>query len=577
MEELRFALQVDHQRRSLTMIQLEQNSAANGNAHVDGEGQPVPRLLCLELPVRDPEVICELVKLAEGPEREEYALAALRLGVLALRQANGVVDAQAVRTEGDRLVGAVRELLVGHAGEFFTTISTTLSQYFDPAKGDLPQRLERLIKKDGDLEGMLCRHLDGEASTLARTLTQHLGEQSPIFRLLSPSQSEGILAALTSTLETALQVQREHILGQFSLDDANSALSRLVSELTDTNGQLKKDLTEDLTRIRSEFSLDNRNGALFRLVARVEKARKTIIEQFSQDNEDSALCRLSRLLENTSSKVESSLTLDDEKSPLSRLRRELFQAIENLTTANKDFHGEVRETLAVLKARREEAARGTAHGLDFQEAVKPALRSEAQRLGDIFEDTCNKTGRNAYCKKGDFVISLGPDSAASGARIVCEAKEDRSYDVPAALTEIHEARENRNADLGIFIFSKAAAPEGMELLARHGQDVLVIWDRDDPNTDILLRAALSIARAIAVRERAAKAKSAADFDAIDQALAKIAKDAEQLADIDTWAGTIQKTSRKILDRVQKVRDGLDTQVERLREHVERFREPGPAA
>ena len=49
----------------------------------------------------------------DGPDREAFALSALRLGVLALRQATGAVDAASLRQEGERVLGSVRELLSG--------------------------------------------------------------------------------------------------------------------------------------------------------------------------------------------------------------------------------------------------------------------------------------------------------------------------------------------------------------------------------------------------------------------------------------------------------------------------------
>jgi hypothetical protein len=66
-----------------------------------GPGQTVD----LELTVRDPEIIAELALHADDPgQREEFALNALRIGVLALRQARGQVDQEVMRREGERLL-----------------------------------------------------------------------------------------------------------------------------------------------------------------------------------------------------------------------------------------------------------------------------------------------------------------------------------------------------------------------------------------------------------------------------------------------------------------------------------------
>lgn len=69
------------------------------------------------------------------------------------------------------------------------------------------------------------------------------------------------------------------------------------------------------------------------------------------------------------------------------------------------------------------------------------------------------------------------------AKVVVEAKEDASYDLAAALAEMETARQNQEAESGLFVFSKKTAPAGLEPLARYGNDVVVVWDADDIMTD----------------------------------------------------------------------------------------------
>ena len=90
--------------------------------------------------------------------------------------------------------------------------------------------------------------------------------------MLSPDQRKGILAAMKESMDLLLTEQGKSILGQFSLDDQESALSRLIRDITEKNGNLRSDLADDLENIRKEFSLDNDEGALSRLVGKVEKA-----------------------------------------------------------------------------------------------------------------------------------------------------------------------------------------------------------------------------------------------------------------------------------------------------------------
>src|SRR5262249_33574982 len=70
--------------------------------------------LPLELVVTDQEVIRELCQQAEGRERDDYALSALRLGILALKQARGQVDGQTLKREGELLLKDVGRALEAH-------------------------------------------------------------------------------------------------------------------------------------------------------------------------------------------------------------------------------------------------------------------------------------------------------------------------------------------------------------------------------------------------------------------------------------------------------------------------------
>ncbi len=440
----------------------------------------------LDLTVRDRETVVELLKYDPPSARDEFALSALKVGVLAIRQACGVVDALSIQDECQKFVDVVGETLKDHAEMMTGQVEDILGKYFDPANGEFNQRLDRLVKRDGELESLLYKHVNGEGSTLTTTLEKHIGVGSPLLQLLSPDQRNGILAALKETIDLILDNHSKSLADQFSLDDKESALSRLVAEITEKNGGLRKELAGDLHTIRKEFSLDNEEGALSRLVNRVERANRMILNEFSSDNESSALNKMAHLLESTNKNIDARLSLDSDESPLSRLRREMLAVIEGISKTNSQFHEQVQVSLEAIKVRRAEASRSILHGFEFQHVLSSFVQHEAQRQGDVFESTDETTGIISRCKVGDFVVILGEDSAAPQARIVFEAKNDRSYNLKAALSELQKARENREAQVGVFVFSRSAAPDGIESLSRFGKDIVVIWDAEDPMTDILM-------------------------------------------------------------------------------------------
>ena len=497
----------------------------------------------LELLVMDPEVAHELAQHAAGRERDAFATHALRLGVLALRQARGALDSQTIQREGERLLYAVRELLVDRTGQVTDGVTQLLGTYFDPKSGSLPQRLENLTKRDGELETLLAKHLDGDRSVLAQTLAQHVGRQSPLFKMLSPEQSDGLVATLARTIDGALRAQTEQVLGQFSLDRPDSALSRLVCQVATSNGKLRGELAKDVQAVTKEFSLDN---------------------------EDSALCRLSSAIDSTCKAVQTSLTLDDQTSPLSRLRLELRQVLDGLATSNVAFQTEVRATLEAFKARREEAARSPRHGHTFEAAVGDFLHVEAHRLNDVYE-AVGMTKGHADRKTGDHVLTLGPDSGAPGSRIVCEAKAKKGYTERGALEEIALARKNRDAQVGLVVMERASAPEGVEALRRVGGDVLVIWDPDEVASDLNLRLAVSVARALCVRARVAESRTEANLEQLDESIETIANQIRVVDEIIHSAQLIKRRGEKVTTSAEKLRGTLEREVAALQDHVKALR------
>lgn len=455
--------------------------------------------MILELLVSDADSLRGLLQKGEGRERDEYALAALRIGLLSLRHARGQIDAEVVKHEGECLLADLKHALEQSRSEIQGDLTSALKEYFDPASGRFQERVDRLIKQDGELEQVLKRQIGSEGSELAATLAIHIGENSPIMKLLNPEESDGLVSATRSAISEVVAAERECILGEFSLDNKQGALSRLVGELTEENGQLKRGFADEIQHVVAEFSLDKEDSALSRLVRRVEAAEETITKQFSLDEQDSALSRLSAVVAGAKDAIDANLTLDTDDSALSRLKKELVATLDRHENKVGAFQTSVQAALEAMKVQREDAARSTRHGDDFEDVAAEYIQNEVRKAGDIPSRTGVTVGSIKNCKKGDLVVELGSDCVAVGERFVVEAKEDESYKLADARAEIEIARKNREASVGLFIFSKKICPDGMETLFRDGNDVFVVWDADRVESDVILRAGLSLAKALCVR------------------------------------------------------------------------------
>jgi hypothetical protein len=359
-------------------------------------------------------------------------------------------------------------------------------------------------------------------------------------KLLDPAQSEGLLSALRTTVDDQLTKQSSHVLREFSLDNKEGALSRMIEHLTVKHGDLSRDLQTKINEVTKEFSLDEENSALSRLVKNVDRAQQAI-----HDN----------------------LTLDDDNSSLSRLKKELHEVLTKADARNSAFQEEVKVALAKMITRREESLRSTRHGNEFEDAVCEFLAREAQPAGDIVLPTGSEVGRIKNCKIGDCVIELSANCAAPGARIVVEAKEKEGYSLSQAREEIETARKNRDASWGMFVFSRRTAPAGLTPFQQTSHDIFVVWDPEDPYTDVFLKAGILVARTLCVCTARGRETQAADFEAIDRAILDIEKRAANMETISKSAQSIKSASENILDRVRIDREALVQQLATLREKL----------
>ena len=523
--------------------------------------------LLLEILVSDHDSLTELLQKAEGRERNEYALAALRIGLLSLRHARGQIDADAVKHEGERLLHDLQTALEQSRTDMNSTLTTALKEYFDPKSGRFQERVDRLIGKDGELEQVIRRQIGSEGSELATTLAAHIGESSPLMKVLNPDESNGLVAAMRSAIEGVVQAEKERILSEFSLDNKDGALTRLVGELTEENGELKRGLAEEVQHIVGEFSLDNDDSALSRLVRRVEVAEETITKEFSLDEQGSALSRLSAVITGAKEAIDANLTLDSENSALSRLKRELVTILQKHEEKVQGFQTSVQAALESMKAQREEAARSTRHGDDFEDVAADFIQKEVRKSGDIPNRTGTTAGAIRNCKVGDLVVELGSECAAAGERFVVEAKENASYTVAKARTELETAKKNREAAVGLFVFSQKTKPEEMDSFFRDGNDVFVVWDADRIESDVILRAGLSVAKALCVQQVKERQAEDGNWENIDTAILALEEEAKRLSKMKTWTETIQSNSGKVLKEVVAMTGALEEQIGILRDSV----------
>jgi hypothetical protein len=500
--------------------------------------------LYVNLVISDPEVLLAAKEYPEGRARTDFILTALKIGVLSLRAARGVVDGDAIRREGDNLMAQLSERLEGWRRNMEQQVTSNLTRYFDPKDGMFTDRVNRLVQQDGELATVMRGQVKDAETALSKVFEQFIGENSQLLKALDPSGENQLVGTMQRTLDGVIQAQNLSIAAQFSLDEPGSALSRLVRELESKHGNLNDALSKRMGEMIDEFSLDKEDSALSRLVSRVDTAQKAMTSEFSLDNKASAISRLQDLI-------------------LANHERQM--------TAVNEVVQRLQVTIDTLQVKRAEAAKGTQHGLEFESDVGALIRSELEPAGDIVAESGSTVGIIPNCKVGDHVITLGPDNAAAGARIAVECKEKAGVNLQDTLREAETARNNRQASLCMFVHSEKTAHPSIPKFQRFGHDIVVRWNAEDPASDLWLKAALMVARALCVRAAQHDSADAESYNKVDRAIQGINKQIAGFEEILTSATTGRNAAEKILTRARIMQEQITGQMTVMTEEIAKLK------
>jgi hypothetical protein len=281
------------------------------------------------------------------------------------------------------------------------------------------------------------------------------------------------------------------------------------------------------------------------------KLRSLTDELFDESKRDSAIGRIKTLLgtymEGDGSKL---ATLLDP----TRLGSPLFQFRGEMTAGFARLNERIAALEAASTARAQERAKGTAKGGDFEDLLEGLLADTARGAGDLLDRTSAEEGAVIKSRKGDFVLTINPAlTGGADLRIVVEAK-DRAMSGRAMREEIREAKTNRDAAIGLVVFTPAHAPTGIAPFDLRAGDVYAVIDPESPDAAVL-EAAVRFARLVAIaslREREVDV----DAEAIGAALTGIREQLEQVR-------TLKSTLTSVVNSTKDVQTGLD----RLRDAI----------
>ena len=257
---------------------------------------------------------------------------------------------------------------------------------------------------------------------------------------------------------------------------------------------------------------------------------------------------------------------EDGTNPLTEFRGHMLRGLKELDERRQrdreadrgrieELVGEIRTLRERLGAKEEleaEQERGTAKGRTFEERVHAAIERIATTRDDIAHHVGDERSDGGG-KKGDTLVELGSASAASGERIVFEAKDRKRMSKNEAWAELNEAMARRNAAFAVLVVAgEDRIPAGREQLTEYeGNKMIVAVDREDP--DVL---ALRVAYSLAIARLAMAARDTGDLD--PGALLAAAEEARSAL---KRAQRIRLALTNANECVDKARDGLNEMVD----------------
>jgi hypothetical protein len=283
--------------------------------------------------------------------------------------------------------------------------------------------------------------------------------------------------------------------------------------------------------------------------------RAYVSELFDETKRDSAIGRMRTLLgtyfDGDASRLALLLDPTRQNSPMHQFRVEIGREFDKLNDRLTAIE-------AAAAARGAERAKSAAKGADFEDLLEAMLADLARGSGDLVDRTGGEAGGVMRSKKGDFVITL--DTQRTGGaelKLVVEAK-DRAMSARAIREELREARENRNAAVGLVVFTPAHAPAGIAPFDVRAGDVYCVIDPAAPEPSTL-EAAVRLARLLAL---ASLRDSVAEIDgeAIREALAAVRSELDAIKGIKSTLTSIATNAATVQACLDRLRDAIVARV-----------------
>jgi hypothetical protein len=202
------------------------HSTANGSHNGDSA-------VLLTLDVQEPIVLGYLHRFGEE-DRPAKALEALKVGVIAIESASPTLDTRVVEQKFNEVEERIKEC----TDEFNKEVAAKLAEYFKKDSGVVPKSLDGLLGERGTLAQTFNRYFDPTEGRLGRLIDNYVGPNSEFGKTVNPRNKDGLIALIEAKVSALVQEKLNGVLKEFSLNESDSAMSRLKEMLEKGFGAL---------------------------------------------------------------------------------------------------------------------------------------------------------------------------------------------------------------------------------------------------------------------------------------------------------------------------------------------------
>ncbi|MBL0193996.1 MAG: hypothetical protein IPQ09_07180 [Myxococcales bacterium] len=240
---------------------------------------------------RRPDALAIFAPLPDA-QRASLAEDAWVVGLRAVMNAHRAAEESRLQDIGKALLDDVDVELREHVRVQQEAMVRELQRYFDPKDGQVVTRIDGFLKDGGELSRSMEKFLGPEHGVLATTLARALGDQSPLLRRLSPTDSEGVVSLIEARVREALEMNRTAVAKALDPLVPNGAVARFLGSLKQDLEKADGERTKQLALATKALDANDETSLLSRLVRETQKARATVLETMNPESPGSPLAML---------------------------------------------------------------------------------------------------------------------------------------------------------------------------------------------------------------------------------------------------------------------------------------------